>query len=29
MLLGVLGASLLGKLITSKGAIREDQNFSM
>ena len=29
MLLGVLGASLLGKLITSKGTIREDQNFSM
>ena len=29
MLLGVLGACLLGKLITSKGTIREDQNFSM
>ena len=36
MLLGILGATLLGKLITSKGtiragegAIRESKNFSM
>ena len=26
MLLGILGASLLGKLITSKGTIRADED---